>query len=258
MRRLHLFEIGDHPACPVVLRQYLTDYLAAIEGWLGAHDVVAPRIAAAMRRAGVNRVVDLCSGSGGPVPRLKARIEAELGAPIAVTLTDARPPPAPLAHLPADERAGLDYLSAPVDARAVPDTLVGMRTLFEGFHHFHPDEARAILQDAVDKRVPIAIVELTERSVPGVAGAALVPLVVMATAPFVRPRTWWRLALTYLVPIGPFVVAWDGFVSAWRTYTPDELRRITATLSGPRYTWDIGADRVRGAPITWAIGTPEA
>lgn len=41
----------------------------------------------------------------------------------------------------------------------VPPHLTGMRTLFEGFHHFKPEQAQAILQDAVGSRVSIGVFE---------------------------------------------------------------------------------------------------
>ncbi len=47
----------------------------------------------------------------------------------------------------------------PIFKRAldVPESLRGMRTMFEGFHHFKPDHARKILADAVEKRTAIGL-----------------------------------------------------------------------------------------------------
>ena len=42
----------------------------------------------------------------------------------------------------------LGYVETPVAADAVPAELEGMRTVFQGFHHLRPDEARAVLQNA--------------------------------------------------------------------------------------------------------------
>jgi hypothetical protein len=50
-------------------------------------------------------------------------------------------------------------VATPVDATNVPADLDCVRTMFNGFHHFAPDAAGAILADAVAKRGAIAIVE---------------------------------------------------------------------------------------------------
>jgi hypothetical protein len=40
---------------------------------------------------------------------------------------------------------------------------------------------------------------------------------------------------TYLLPVVPLVVLFDGIVSCWRTYTVAELAEFTAELSGSGY-----------------------
>ncbi len=46
----------------------------------------------------------------------------------------------------------------------VPRELKGFRTMFTSFHHFPPEEARAILQNAVDAGEGIGIFEITRRA----------------------------------------------------------------------------------------------
>jgi len=43
----------------------------------------------------------------------------------------------------------------------VPAELKGLRTMFTSFHHFLPEEARAVLQNAVDAGEGIGIFEIT-------------------------------------------------------------------------------------------------
>ena len=43
----------------------------------------------------------------------------------------------------------------------MPDELGGFRTLFNAFHHFPPERARAILEDAVHKGQGIGVFEFT-------------------------------------------------------------------------------------------------
>lgn len=58
----------------------------------------------------------------------------------------------------------LQYFPEPVDATMTPADLPGFRTIFTAFHHFTPDQGRAIIADAIAQRQPIAIFEFTVRS----------------------------------------------------------------------------------------------
>jgi hypothetical protein len=59
--------------------------------------------------------------------------------------------------------------------------------------------------------------------------------------PFVRPIRASRLALTYLLPLIPALMAWDGTVSAIRAYAPEELLAIARAVPGSEgYEWDAG------------------
>jgi hypothetical protein len=63
MKHLHLFEIMDQDWCPNVVRQALTDYLQFVSWGYGP---TVPILAAALRRTGARRILDLGSGSAGP------------------------------------------------------------------------------------------------------------------------------------------------------------------------------------------------
>jgi hypothetical protein len=82
---------------------------------------------------------------------------------------------------------------------------------------------------------------------------ALIPLLVLALTPWTRPRLW-QLLLTYVVPILPLIITWDGLVSCLRTYRPDELLALTEGLDGHR--WTAGHVRHRGVVLTYLIGEP--
>jgi hypothetical protein len=132
-----------------------------------------------------------------------------------------------------------------------------MRTTFEALHHFPPEKARAMLADAVARGVPFAAFELTQRSLPYILFQLLliVPLVWIFTL-FIRPVRGWRLVLTYLVPIIPLLILWDGLVSSLRTYAPEDLDKLTAGLDADGYRWHSGVHRANGMSITYLIGLP--
>jgi hypothetical protein len=251
MGRLHLFEIHDQPWCPRSLRDALTDFLQFTINLGQSYAAVLPLLRDAVARAGAFRVVDLCSGAGGPWrawlrdPRGHAP-----GFPVPVLLTDKYP----------NARAGeLPFHPERVDATAVPAELRGFRTLFTSFHHFRPPEARAILADAVNQGQGIGVFEVSRRAPREIAVIALTWFAVLVFVPFIRPLRWSRLAWTYLPPVLPIVGLFDGVVSCLRTYAPAELRALVAGLE--EYEWEIGeAARAWWRPlrVTYLIGVPKS
>jgi hypothetical protein len=137
-----------------------------------------------------------------------------------------------------------------------------MRTLFEGFHHFGPEQAGAILQDAVDARVAIGIFEAGLQRPLGLLLLPFTPLMTLVgylfSTPFIRPRTFSRFFWTYLVPIVPLATCWDGIVSLLRVHSLQELKGMTDSLECQDYTWESGLVPI-GAPLfeyTCLVGFP--
>ena len=241
--RLQLVEIHDLASCPPSLRDALTDFLAFTENLAGAYDPVAPPLRRALERTKARRIVDLCSGAGGPWRRLRPHV----GVP--VLLTDLYPHHSAPPDLP--------FHPAPVDARAVPESLDGFRTIFTAFHHFRPGEARAILADAVQRGQGIGVFELARRAPLEIAVVAFTWLGTLVSVPFIRPWRWSRLVWTYLPPVLPIVGTFDGVVSCLRTYSKAELEELVRGLD--TYDWEIGDFRGGWSPLrgSYLIGVPK-
>ena len=258
MRRVHLFELEDQPWLPAVVRDAGTAYLA-FAARVGSHArVLAPTLAELVRRTGETRIVDLCSGGGGPVIGITEALARE-GVYVKAVLTDRFPNHGSLERAQASSQGRIELYPDPVDAKSVPDRLRGIRTMFNALHHFEPKTARAILADAAANMQPIAVFELVGRQLPLLASMLLAPLVVAVAIPLLRPFRLAWLPLTYLVPVIPLFVAWDGLVSCLRVYSERELRELVASIdSGPGYTWQIGRlpTRVPGAHVTFLTGGP--
>ena len=76
--------------------------------------------------------------------------------------------------------------------------------------------------------------------------------------PSIRPFRWSRLLYTYVLPIIPLVLLFDGLVSCLRTYQPRELRELIEVVAAPEYRWETGeqSGTFGGLPITYLIGYP--
>jgi hypothetical protein len=245
VQRLHLFEWGDQPWLPQSWREAMTGYLTLFGRVSGVYARVELLLRGALSVAPEPRFIDLCSGAGGPWPELAPAFDEAT-----VVLTDlyAVPVAAP----------GLERFPDPVDARHVPPQLRGVRTIFNGFHHFRPHEAREVLRDAWEQRQPICIVELSERRIINVLSGPVIVLMFMIAIWFIRPfRPSW-IVWCWLVPVLPWLVAWDGVVSHLRVYTPDEMRAMVADLQSDGYHWDIGQLKHGPARVTYLRGLPGA
>jgi len=254
--RLHLFELEDSPRLPSLIRDMMTEYLHWVMDVSGPYDPAATRIAAMLRSADTTRVVDLASGGAGPWPRLLPRVTAALGAAPQVTLTDLHPNYGAFARAERASTGAIRGHPDPVNATAVPATLPGVRTMFTGLHHLSPDQVRALMRDATRQQQPFVAFELTQRSVSGVLLMLSSVLLVLVSAPFIRPFRPERLVLTWLLPILPLFIVWDGVVSALRTYTGDELRAFAAEVAGDGYAWEVGEAQSASTPmpVTYLMG----
>ena len=115
-----------------------------------------------------------------------------------------------------------------------------------------------ILQSAVESREGIGVFEVPQRHPLAILLTFLMPIVAFVFAPFMRPFRWSRLLWTYLVPVVPFVVLFDGIVSCLRAYSSTELAELADGLFISGYKWEAGEVRggVSPIPVTYLIAWP--
>ena len=252
MSRIHLIEIHEQRWCPAPIRDGATDFLRFFVSVSNPYSRLAERLLSAIRSTDCKQVIDLCSGGGGPWPKLVERLGSENR--FRVLLTDAFPNRRDFQL--ADHR--LRYHPTSVDAQNVPKNLRGFRTLFASFHHFRPAGATAILRDAVTQGEGIAVFELGSRHWSNILGVFLLPVAHCLTAPWQSPFRWSRLLWTYLLPAIPLVLLFDGVVSCLRTYSPAELDHLIEDAGGSDYEWQTGQVRmgILALKVTYLIGVP--
>jgi hypothetical protein len=281
MRRVQFIELHEQPWFPSSLRADVTDALQFGFNLLHAYAPIAPLLQSVIdstadrTNAGQSpsvpsstkpsstkqSIVDMCSGGGGPwldlSRKLRCRDAGGDSADLQVWLTDKYPNLEAFQSISASSFENqITYYPEPVDAMNVPGALKGLRTMFTSFHHFPPEDARAILQNAVDAGESIGIFEATKRA-PSTIGLIFVGILLMFLhTPRIRPFRWSRLFWTYLIPVIPLVLLFDGVVSCLRTYRPQELREIVEKLTACQYQWEIGELAGGRMPVTYLIGYP--
>ncbi|MDC3961391.1 class I SAM-dependent methyltransferase [Polyangium jinanense] len=266
MQRMQLVELEDLPWMPAAIRDGGTDLLDLAFDRLGFYREVVPKLEALLDRTRCTQVVDVCSGGGGGALYAIRALRDAGREDVRFVLTDRYPNEAGRARVAERNDAKLVYREDPVDALAVPPELDGVRTMWGALHHFPPEAVTALVASIVRDQKPLGFFDVaaskTIRGLPTVLapvamGINIATLFVgsFVLVPFVRPLRASRWALTYLVPLIPTLVAWDGTVSAIRAYAPDELLAIARSVpGGDAYDWDAG---VAGSAL-YFTGCPRA
>src|SRR5579875_2571113 len=104
----------------------------------------AKHLEAVLAETGLDQIVDLGSGSGGPAPVIVREIRKS-GRQVKAILSDLYPD---LHCRASDSELGVEYWPESVNAAQVPDALWGVRTMFASFHHCSPEVARGNLRNA--------------------------------------------------------------------------------------------------------------
>lgn len=242
MQRRQLFEWNDSPWAPVALRETIIESLSRALDWgRMLRGMVAP-FADFIARAGVDEVLDLCSGAGGPAAILTREFERAGVRPPRFLMTDLQPHPETWARLRDAHPGVIDFVAEPIDATRIPAGVGDgrARVIINALHHFPPSLAGEIVRGACAGSPGVFIAEGFERNPLRFAAFALAGIPALYGNPLLSPRhRLAKAALTWLTPAALIASAWDGVVSTLRVYDEAELRAMVAPL-GDAFTWRYG------------------
>lgn len=257
MKRIHLFEVEDLGWFPNWMRQSMTRCINVIHGFLKTDEKVSKIISDTLEKSPQNQIIDLCSGSGGPMIDVTQKLRAQ-EKNVTLTMTDLYPN-LDFAKAINAKDDGIHFETEPVDATKVGPERKGLRTMICSFHHMPPKQAKAILQSAADDKQPIVIYEISDNSIPNFFWWLPLPinfLMCLFITPMVKPLTWYQIVFTYLIPIIPMAYAWDGAVSNVRTYTHDDLDELLKDIDYKDYVWEKGVVEEQMKKI-YLVGYPK-
>jgi len=246
------------------MRRHLTGFLETVLTLSLRHNktlaegVCAP-IVAALKQTKQKRIIDLCSGGGGPWAALQPIVSEKMNESVTVTLTDLYPNLEAFERIQSHQPDGIDFYRDPVDATALPKQTPGVRTVFDGLHHFSPQQAQSVIHAAVEDRAAIVIFEAVARHPFQLFQMVFVlPFLVTILTPFIRPFDWRWIPLTYLFPISTIAICWDGFVSCLRIYMPKDLLGM-AHMADPNetFTWCSGSLYPANMGGIYMVGIPK-
>ena len=256
MQRRSWFEFHDHRLFPGFLRDLVTDALGSMWSTRDVYGPIVPRLERALTESRATRVLDLCSGGGGPWLRLSCDLKGNGGIRPEILLTDKYPSRGSIRQIERAAESGISFYPEPLDAMAIPPELTGFRTMFSTFHHFGPQEAREILKNAFEQSQGVGIFEAAKCAPRTLAAVTIVPLLALRLAPQIRPFRWTRIFWTYCLPVIPLTLFVDGLLSCLRSYSQADLRELTSGLTSESYHWEIGEEKTGPITITYLVGYP--
>ncbi len=256
MKRIHLFEFEDFSWFPNWIRELMTRYIEAFHKILGTSDELVKLLSEPLKQR--SHLFDLCSGSGGPMLKVYEQLKSS-NSEVRLTLSDLYPNTLAANQINQMGDPNLTYETDPVDATAVSDNKEAIRTMICSLHHMKPDQAKAILKDAQSNQQYFLAYEISDNSFPKWIWWIAIPfsfITVFFVTPLVRPMSFGQLFFTYIIPILPIFIAWDGAVSNARTYTLEDMDLLTQDLQSENYQWKTGAIKGKGGNKLYLMGIP--
>ncbi len=256
--RLHLFEFEDLSWYPDFIRRGQTDFLRMLMRVFDVFRAVIPTFGKALKQSGKDRIIDLCSGGGGSMIQIRNGLKKE-GIETQIVLSDLYPNIDAFELMKKQTDGEINYFSHSVNAQNFPKHLDGFLTIFNGFHHFQPTQAKQILKNAVDNKLPIAVFEPLEKTIfQFLLNTISLIILPFLFTPFIRPFRFDRLIFTYLIPLIPICTLWDGWVSVIRLYKPEEMEEMARSVdSKTQYKWQSGKAKHTFGVVTYLIGVPK-
>ncbi len=172
-------------------------------------------------------IVDLCSGSGGPVISIQNDFLKYYNKHIPIILTDKFIPEEIIKHLP----KGITYHKDSVDAKSVPKGLKGLRTMFSSLHHFTTEEIKLIISNSCQSGESFAFFDSGNKNLIMILSIIVFhPILMFLFTPFIKPFRLGRVLFTYLIPLVMFFTIWDGIISILNLHSKKNLKNLITQL----------------------------
>ena len=264
MRRLHLIELHEQRWYPASCRELFQRLLGSGVHTFRLFDHLAEVLDGLCARVGTTNILDLCSGSGEAAVSVWERCASLLEKRerrLRIVLSDLFPNVAAYESLKGQYGELIEYYPQPVNALNPPADAPGLWSMIESLHHFRPEDARAILQNAANKADGFLALESTGKTWKHfLLLLTIVPFIAAWTTTIqLRPIRARNLLWGLLLPLVPFTSSFDGIVSSLRTYTPTDLEDIIASIDSENFSWRVGTAPVpegpaRGLEVTYVVG----
>lgn len=258
LKRKYLFEFEDFNWYPADFRNVQTDFLQFIMQRFDVFSGIYSKLFEVVKATQIYHFTDLCSGGGGAVLQLRKHYKATFDKPFKAVLTDLYPNKKAFQGLSAKSNGEISYKDEPVDVREDLQYLTGIWTVFNAFHHLSPLHAVRLLEQAVKYKRPIAIMEPLDKNIFMIFLQSFFLIIgLFFFIPFAKSSNFKVLLFTYLLPLIPITIIWDGWVSVLKVYSPTILLKM-ATLVDPekQFNWQVGYGKHHFGKVIYLVGMP--
>ncbi|RDI84824.1 hypothetical protein Vi05172_g5455 [Venturia inaequalis] len=265
-RPWRLFEICDLGICPSFVRSRAQATLTA--AWIHRFPLLQKASPAELAASLIIRtldempdleniklsLVDFCSGAGGPIPTIEKLVnearKSKGKPPLPFLLCDLHP------HIDhwmkhSRESPNLSFIPQKVDATDPPIAVTSLssansrsedgefasdtkvfRLYCLSFHHFDDTMAKKVLESTMNTADGFAIIELQDRKLGSLCLIFGHVAYMFASTIFYFWKDPIQLFFTYIIPVLPTVVTFDGLVSCLRVRTFREVVKLIKGIEG--------------------------
>jgi hypothetical protein len=186
------------------------------------YEWVAENSLACANREGIKTIVELGAGPA----QITKRLAGALGSSnLHLIVCDVDPDRGTFTALERAYPGKVKAIHNPVDFRDSPVWPPDALIVVSGALHHVPRENRGtILKQWISSAQHVLVFEPLQQNIASVAFAALsfVPGLLMPVIQWKKPGRTRRILWSWLIPLAPFMFAWDGIVSALRQWTKQE------------------------------------
>lgn len=229
-----LFEFGDLDWVPDWYHLYLRKYLVLFYRLFGYYKLWVPAFKDFIRLTKTNTLVECCSGSGEVMKLIVSELKESEFQHVKFILSDLKPKTEFVEQINLDPLINqrFTYINEPVDAALIREDVDYPKIFVNSFHHFTVAQVETILKNNLERGNEIIILEYVRNTFLGYISMFVGAATIFLTLPFVvKTKDLPLMALvTYVLPIFPMMVLWDGVVSCAHVYSGKQLSEIVKKI----------------------------
>ena len=224
---MFLKELEDYPWFPSSLRKMQLEYV----GWISVQLKLYRPLLKEIIKFPSNQWIDLASGSGWPA----CYIQNNASHQVHYTLSDLYPD-----SVSNEVKKQVKVESDSLDINKFQPQNGKQYSLFNAFHHFSSAQQKQLIKKMKEARASCIIAEVLEPSLLSFIQVTLAALIVQPLAAWaIRPFSVLRMITTYLIPVQLVTVAWDGWLSVFKSKTAKQYKELVCEFADHQYSIEV-------------------
>jgi len=239
---MRLFEFGDLAWVPHIYHYYLRVYLIFFIKFVGYDKLWAKQTEAFIAQNESNSIMEYGSGSGEPLMRMVSQLNCDKAKSLSYTMSDLKPLPEFVNKVNNEAPNNFVYFESSVDAANHKPKDEQAVVFINSFHHLPPKVAHNVIKNNLENGNEMLILEYVRNNLLAYLSMLGGVLIVLLTAPFISKLKHLPLTIifTYIIPLFPLMMLWDGLVSCRRAYNTKFFDKVIKEIDIPvRVTTDI-------------------